>query len=159
MNTDIKQNKKWREFYKCSTTRGISGNKKLLTTKTNRSLQSNYIPVAIAHGWTSNSDKSVVNHPQRLHWLLEVQVVLSTISSMLNRKYWTARYWDWESSGNSQMERSIFGGPVQPRKVVHLERWTSFFETFPVGPNRSIQFWTEISGNFGWMDRAQRSSI
>ena len=24
-----------------------------------------------------------------------------------------------------------------------------FFETFPVGPNRSIEFWTEISGNFG----------
>ena len=23
-----------------------------------------------------------------------------------------------------------------------------FFETFPVGPNRSIEFWTEISGNF-----------
>ena len=30
-----------------------------------------------------------------------------------------------------------------------------FFETFPVGPNRSIEFWTEISGKFGWMDRAQ----
>ena len=29
-----------------------------------------------------------------------------------------------------------------------------FFETFPVGPNRSIEFWTEIFGNFGWMDRA-----
>ena len=23
----------------------------------------------------------------------------------------------------------------------------------PVGANRSIEFWTEISGNFGWMDR------
>ena len=30
-----------------------------------------------------------------------------------------------------------------------------FFETFPVGPNRSIEFWTEISGNFGRMDRAR----
>ena len=29
-----------------------------------------------------------------------------------------------------------------------------FFETFPVGPNRSIEFWTEIFGKFGWMDRA-----
>ena len=29
-----------------------------------------------------------------------------------------------------------------------------FFETFPVGPNRSIEFCTEISWNFGWMDRA-----
>ena len=42
-----------------------------------------------------------------------------------------------------------------PGKVVHLKRWTSFFEIFGVGPNRSIEFWTEISGNFGWMDRAQ----
>ena len=31
----------------------------------------------------------------------------------------------------------------------HLKRWTRFFETFPVGPNRSIEVWTEISGNFG----------
>ena len=44
--------------------------------------------------------------------------------------------------------------PVRPGKLVHLKRWTRFFETFPVGPNRSIEFWTEISGNFGWMDRA-----
>ena len=33
---------------------------------------------------------------------------------------------------NSQMERSISIGPVQPRKEVHLDRWTTFFETFPV---------------------------
>ena len=26
---------------------------------------------------------------------------------------------------------------------------------FSVGPNRSIEFWAEIPGNFGWMDRAQ----
>ena len=44
--------------------------------------------------------------------------------------------------------------PVRPGKEDHLKRWTRFFETFPVGPNRSIEFWTEISGNFGWMDRA-----
>ena len=25
--------------------------------------------------------------------------------------------------------------------LVHLKRWTNFFETFPVGPNRSIEFW------------------
>ena len=47
--------------------------------------------------------------------------------------------------------------PVRPGKEDHLKRWTCFFETFPVGPNRSIEFWTEISGNFGWMDRARRS--
>ena len=45
-----------------------------------------------------------------------------------------------ENGQNGQMERSISIGPVQPRKVVHLETWTDFFETFPVGPNRSIQF-------------------
>ena len=39
--------------------------------------------------------------------------------------------------------------PVRPGKEDHLKRWTSFFETFPVGPNRSIEFWNEISGNFG----------
>ena len=32
---------------------------------------------------------------------------------------------------------------------IPLKRWTRFFETFPVGPNRSIEFWTEVSGNFG----------
>ena len=35
--------------------------------------------------------------------------------------------------------------PVRPGKVDHLKGWTSFFETFPVGPNRYIEFWTEIS--------------
>ena len=30
--------------------------------------------------------------------------------------------------------------PVRPGKVVHLKRWTRFFKTFPVGPNRSIEF-------------------
>ena len=44
--------------------------------------------------------------------------------------------------------------PVRPGKEDHLKRWTRFSETFPVGPNRSIEFWTEISGKFGWMDRA-----
>ena len=39
--------------------------------------------------------------------------------------------------------------PVRPGKEDHLKRWTRFFETFPVGPNRSIEFWTEISGKFG----------
>ena len=43
--------------------------------------------------------------------------------------------------------------PVRPGKLVHLKRWTRFFETFPVGLNRSIEIWTQISENFGWMDR------
>ena len=41
---------------------------------------------------------------------------------------------------NGQIERSISIGPVQPKKAVHLVRWVDIFETFPVGPNRSIQF-------------------
>ena len=44
--------------------------------------------------------------------------------------------------------------PVRPGKEDHLKRWTRFFETFPLGPNRSIEFWTENCGKFGWMDRA-----
>jgi len=38
-------------------------------------------------------------------------------------------------------------GPTE--KAVHLKRWTFFPENFPVGQNRSIQFRTAISGNFG----------
>ena len=51
----------------------------------------------------------------------------------------------------SQWARSIQPKfqPVRPGKEDHLKRWTRFFETFLVGPNRSIEFWTEISGNFG----------
>ena len=41
--------------------------------------------------------------------------------------------------------------PVRPGKLVHLKRWTRFFQTFPVGPNRSIEFWTEIFGKF-WLN-------
>ena len=44
--------------------------------------------------------------------------------------------------------------PVRPGKVVPPQTVDPFFETFPFGPNRSIECWTEISGNFGWMDRA-----
>ena len=35
--------------------------------------------------------------------------------------------------------------PVRPGKGVYLKRWTRFFETFPVGPNRSIEFWTGLN--------------
>ena len=55
-------------------------------------------------------------------------------------------------SGNPESKGAIHSTkyrPVRPGKEDHLKRWTSFFETFPVGPNRSIEFWTEISGNFG----------
>ena len=39
--------------------------------------------------------------------------------------------------------------PVRLGKEDHLKRWTRFSETLPVGPNRSIEFWTEISEKFG----------
>ena len=35
--------------------------------------------------------------------------------------------------------------PVRPGKGVYLKRWTRFFATFPVGPNRSIEFWTGLN--------------
>ena len=60
-----------------------------------------------------------------------------------------------QSSARARSIKSKFR-PVRPGKEDHLKRWTRFFETFPVGPNRSVEFWTEISGNFGWMDRAPR---
>ena len=37
----------------------------------------------------------------------------------------------------------------QTGKSGPLKIWTRFFETFSVGPNRSIEFWTEISENCG----------
>jgi len=37
---------------------------------------------------------------------------------------------------NGKLEQSVSIGAVQLRKVVHLEWWTDFCETFPVGPNR-----------------------
>ena len=43
---------------------------------------------------------------------------------------------------------------IQPkfRPVRQVDQF--FFETLPAGPNRSIEFWTKISGNFGWMECA-----
>ena len=41
--------------------------------------------------------------------------------------------------------------PVRPGKLFHLKRWTRFFETFPVEPNRSIEFWTKIFRKF-WLN-------
>ena len=49
---------------------------------------------------------------------------------------------------STQIPTGPTGKSGPPQKVDPI------FETFPVGPNRSIEFWTEISGNFGWMDRA-----
>ena len=48
---------------------------------------------------------------------------------------------------HSTMQNSDRSDRQNMAKVVHLKGWTSFFETFPVGPNGSIELWTEISGN------------
>ena len=60
---------------------------------------------------------------------------------------------EWQTRLRARSIQPIFQ-PVRPGKEDHLKMWTRFFETFPVGPNRSTEFWTEISGNFDWMDRA-----
>ena len=58
----------------------------------------------------------------------------------------------WEGAIHStKIPTGLTGKSGPPQKVDPF-----LFETFPVGPNRSIEFWTEISGNFGWMDRALR---
>ena len=45
--------------------------------------------------------------------------------------------------------------PTNPtRKSGPPHKVDQFFRNFSVGLNRSIQFWTEISKNFGSMDRA-----
>ena len=76
---------------------------------------------------------------------------------------WEYRPWKWRN-----MSRVIFRDTSQETKTKDAfhsskiqtgptgksgppQKVDQFFETFPVGPNRSIEFWTEISGNFGWM--------
>ena len=59
------------------------------------------------------------------------------------------RTWIW---GRDSYNQKIQTGPTgQSGPPFEVDQ--SFCETFPVGPNRSIEFWTEISGNSGWMDR------
>ena len=100
-------------------------------------------------------------------FLRQLNITIHLVSLQLQVYKWITATYSWgvtlrwtsiPSRGEKQRARSIQPKfqPVRPGKVVHLKRWTRFFETFPVGPNRSIEFWTEIFGNFGWMDRAQR---
>ena len=58
---------------------------------------------------------------------------------------------DREKLGATPHSTKIPTGPTG--KSGPLQNVDQFFETFPVGPNRSIEFWTEISRNFDWMDR------
>ena len=68
---------------------------------------------------------------------------------MLNIKSMNNEVLGLKIGRNDQLERPIFyqTGPTEksglPRKM------DCFFRTFPVGANRFIQFWTEISGNSG----------
>ena len=78
------------------------------------------------------------------------------------RFYKHDHFWRYSSS-NTLICRHVWAQSIQPKfrpvrpGKVHLKRWTRFFEKFSVGPNRSIEFWTELSGNFGWMNRAQNN--
>ena len=87
-------------------------------------------------------------------WLCHSLPHFSHNSSVFHRIILQDRWRSFSIRERKQRARSI-QPKFRPGKVVHLKRWTSFFEIFRVGPNRSIEFWTEISGNFGWMDRAQ----
>ena len=44
-----------------------------------------------------------------------------------------------------------WNGHFSIRQLSDQDKWSTFcfFKTFLVGPNRSTEFWTEISGNFG----------
>ena len=64
----------------------------------------------------------------------------------MSRLKWNHSFVTWARSIQPKFR------PVWPGKVVHLKRWTSFFKTFPFGPNRSIEFMTEISGNTDWLN-------
>ena len=87
-------------------------------------------------------------------WLCPSLPHFSHNSSVFHRIILQDRWRSFSIRERKQRARSI-QPKFRPGKVVHLKRWTSFFEIFRVGPNRSIEFWTEISGNFGWMDRAE----
>ena len=100
------------------------------------------------HSSQNNSPRDLRKAVLRLTtWVMHCNVETSTKRFALGR-----------AVGKSLWARSIQPKfqPVRPGKEDHLKRWNCFFQAFPVGPNRSIEFWTEISGNFGWMDRACR---
>ena len=91
-------------------------------------------PPCLKFGKTSNRD--VKNLPQTKLWARSIQPT-SLKGKALGR-----------GCHSTKIQTGPTGKRGPPQKV------DQFFETFPVGPNRSIEFWTEISGNFGWMDRA-----
>ena len=56
-------------------------------------------------------------------------------------------------SGHSELETGLFSvGADRPVKEDHLWKWTTLTGKFLPGPNRSIYYWTEISGNFSIME-------
>ena len=65
----------------------------------------------------------------------------------------TAANGEPQNTGDAIHSTKIPTGPTgksgPPQKV------DQFFRNFPVGPNRSTEFLTEISWNFGWMDRTR----
>ena len=77
-----------------------------------------------------------------------------TVPFPLGRKFPEMQDRQVLETGICRIEQKFMIRPVQPKKGVHLKWWTFYSESFPVGPNRTIQFRTEISGNFGQMKSA-----
>ena len=82
-----------------------------------------------------------------------------THTALVNTYIWTIRNFDCEDELERdwkrkflKMERQFSVGPDRLVKEDHIWRWTTLTGTFPLGPNRSIYVWTEISGNCGIME-------
>ena len=76
-----------------------------------------------------------------------VDQLFHSVSHRNFQKFTTESYYKPKFFSNGTVI-SNQNGPTE--KAVHLERWSFFSENSAVGlQNRSIQFWTGISGKFG----------
>jgi len=90
----------------CSKTRGISGNAYVFNCQNKHSAceaATYLLKLHTGEQLTLTNPLSTIRKGCTVHWQ-----VLSTLAYMLNRMYRRARYWDWESVGNGQMEQPIF---------------------------------------------------
>ena len=113
--------------------------------KHTRCFRSNYRPVVTVHGFTRTPiDPLLTIHKSAL---------TSIFLHFVHGRYRTAR---WSNGTVHLILWSISIGPVQPRKVVHLERGTDFFENFSgwAEPIHSVldrnfrKFW--LNGSHPW---------
>ena len=75
-----------------------------------------------ARGCTGNTDRCAVQVT------IYKSCIIAVFLHVVHGKYRTSRLVLGLRMGrNGEMERSISIGPVQPRKVVHLEGWADFF--------------------------------